>query len=40
MNAGSVLFGIDLSAGRAQGEFGQGVEAEEGIEDASEVFLV
>lgn len=24
MNVGSVLFGIGLSAGRAQGEFGQG----------------
>ena len=40
MNVGSVFFGIGLSVGRAQGEFGQGVKAEESIEDVGEVYFV
>ena len=40
MDVGSVLFGIGLSPGRAQGEFGQGVKAEESIEDVGEVSFV
>jgi hypothetical protein len=40
MNVRSVLFGIGLSAGTAEGEFGQGVKAEGGIEDVGEVSFV
>ena len=40
MNAGSVLFGMTLGEGRAQGKLGQGVKAEEGIEDAGEISFV
>jgi hypothetical protein len=40
MNAGFILFGIGLGTDRAQGEFGQKVEAEEGIKDADEVSFI
>jgi hypothetical protein len=40
MNAGFILFGIGSSTGRAQGEFGQKVKAEEDIKDAGEVSFI
>jgi hypothetical protein len=40
MDVESIPSGIDLSPGRGQGEFRQGVKTEEGIEDAGEVSSV